>query len=100
MHFCGSAFCVCMLSHDQFFVTPWTVARQAPLSMGFSRQEYWSGLPFPTSADLPDPGIEPESPALAGRFLTTEPPGQTLLSVMESNATGMCPQSLAGRLNN
>ena len=45
------------------FVTPWTVAHQAPLSMGFSRQEYWSGLPFPSPGDLPDPGIEPESPA-------------------------------------
>ena len=52
----------------------WTVARQVPLSMGFSRQEYWSGLPFPSSWDLPDPGIEPVSPvssALAGRFFTT-----------------------------
>ena len=47
-----------------FFVTPWTVARQAPLSMGFSRQEYWSGLPFPSPGDLPNPGIEPGSPAL------------------------------------
>ena len=89
-----------MLSHVRLSATPSTVANQAPLSMEFSRQEYWRGLPFPTSADLPDPGIEPESPALAGRFLTTEPPGKTLLSVMESNATGMCPQSLAGRLNN
>ena len=46
-------------SHVQLFATPWTVAHQAPLSMKFSRQEYWSGLPFPTSGDLPDPGIEP-----------------------------------------
>ena len=56
------------------FVTPWTVARQAPLSWQFSRQEYWSGLPFPTPGDLPDPGIEPMSPvssALAGGFFTT-----------------------------
>ena len=52
------------LSHVQLFVTPWTVAHQAPLSMGFSRQEYWSGLPFPSPRDLPDPGIEPRSPAL------------------------------------
>ena len=44
--------------------TPWTVARQAPLSMGFSRQEYWSGVPFPPPGDLPDPGIKPRSPAL------------------------------------
>ena len=45
-------------------LTPWTVARQAPLSMGFPRQEFWSGLPFPSPGELPDPGIEPESPAL------------------------------------
>ena len=57
------------------FVTPWTVARQAPLSLGFSRQEYWSGLLFIFPGDLPDPGIEPASPALSGRFFTTEPPG-------------------------
>ena len=63
---------LCMLS--QLCPTPWTVACQAPLSMGFSRQEYWSGLPFPASEDLPNPGIEPPSlafPALAGGFFTT-----------------------------
>ena len=63
-----------MLRHVQPFATPWTVARQAPLSMGFSRQEYWSGLPCPPPGDLPDPGIKPESLAslaLAGRFFTT-----------------------------
>ena len=54
-----------VLSHVWFFVTPWTVARQAPLSMGFSRQECWSGLPFPPAGDLPEPGIERASPALA-----------------------------------
>ena len=57
----------CVLSHSAFvllFVIPWPVAHQAPLSMGFSRQEYWSGLPFPPLGDLPDPGIEPMSPAL------------------------------------
>ena len=62
------------LGHVQLFVTLWTVARQAPLSMGFSRQEYWSGLPCPPPGDLPNPGIEPESlksPALAGGFFTT-----------------------------
>ena len=53
-------------------VTPWTVAHQAPLSMGFSRQEYWSGLPFLSSGDLPDPGIEPGSPALQADDLLTE----------------------------
>ena len=56
------------------FVTPGTVARQAPLSMGFSRQEYWSGLPFLSPGNLPNPGTEPKSPALAGRFFTIEPP--------------------------
>ena len=52
------------LSHVQLFVTPWTVASQAPQSMEFSRQEYWSGLPFPSPGDLPNPGIEPGSPTL------------------------------------
>ena len=54
-------------------MTSWTVACQAPLSMGFSGQEYWSGLPFPPPGDLPNPGIEPKFPALAGRFFATEP---------------------------
>ena len=66
--------CVKLLSHVHLFATPWTVARQAPLSMGFSREEYWSGLPCPPPGDLPDPGIEPKSlmsPPLAGGFLTT-----------------------------
>ena len=52
------------LSRVQLFVTPWTVAYQDPLSMGFSRQEYWSGVPFPSPGDAPDPRIEPESPSL------------------------------------
>ena len=56
------------------FVTPWTVACQVPLSVGFPRQEYWSGVPFPPSGDLPDPGIKPVVPALADRFFTTVPP--------------------------
>ena len=56
--------------------TPWTVACKDPLSMGFSRQEYWSGLPFPTLGDLPHSGIEPVSPALAGGLFITEPPGK------------------------
>ena len=62
------------LSHVQLFATPWTVAYQAPRSMEFSRQEYWSGLPFPSPGDLPDPGIEPRSPALQADGLTSEPP--------------------------
>ena len=67
-----------LLSCVQLFATPWTVDCQAPLSMGFSRQEYWSGLPFTSPGDLPNPGIEPASlvsPALAGGFFT-EPPGK------------------------
>ena len=55
---------------------PWTVAHQAPPSMGFSRQEYWSGLPFPSPEVLPDPGIEPRSPTLQGDALTSAPPGK------------------------
>ena len=72
--------CVCMraqlLSHIQLFVTPCTVACRAPLSMGFSKREYWGGLPFPTPGDLPDPGMEPVSPALAGEFFPSEAPGK------------------------
>ena len=64
------------LSRVRLFATPWTVAYQAPQSMGFSRQEYWSGLPFPSPADLPDPGIEPGSPALQTDVLPSEPPGK------------------------
>ena len=56
--------------------TEWTVAYQAPPSMGFCRQKYWSGLPFPSPGDLPDPGIEPRSPALQADVLTSEPPGK------------------------
>ena len=62
-------------SHVQLCKTPEMAAHQAPLSMGFPRQEYWCGLPFPPLGDIPDPGIEPMSPALAGGFFTTEPPG-------------------------
>ena len=65
------------LSHVRLFATPWTVAHQAPLSMGFSRQEYWSGLSFPSPGDLHDPGTEPRSPALQADTLTSEPPGKT-----------------------
>ena len=57
-------------------LTPWTVAHQASPSMGFSRQEYWSGLLFPSPGDLPDPGIEPRSPTLQADALTSEPPGK------------------------
>ena len=71
--------CVCVyqsLSHVQLFETPWTVACQAPLSMEFPRQEYWSGLPFTSPGDLPEPGIKPRSPALQVDSLLTKPPGK------------------------
>ena len=64
------------LSHVRLFVILWTVACKASPSVGFSRQEYWSGLPFPSPGDLPDPGIEPGSPALEADALTSEPPGR------------------------
>ena len=62
------------LSGVRLFATLWTIVHQAPQSMEFSRQEYWSGLPFPSPGDLPDPGIEPRSPALQADTLTSEPP--------------------------
>ena len=68
------------LSHVLLFATPWTVAYQAPLSMGFSGQEYWSGLPFPSPGDLLDPGIEPGSPVLEADALTSEPPWKPLMA--------------------
>jgi len=88
--------CVCArthtLNHIQVFTTPWTIAHQAPLPVGFSRQEcwkYWSGLSFPPPpGDLPYPGIEPMTPAcsaLAGGFFTTEPPGKSCIPAQ--NAT-------------
>ena len=92
----------------QLFATLWTVARQAPLSMGFSRQVYWRGLPFPSPGDLPHPGIEPMSLvslSLAGGFFTTEPPGKPFSmcppkfcvpfvcnsSVLEDHLSRFCP---------
>ena len=75
---------VYLLSCVWLSVTPWTVAQQSPLSMGFSRREYWSGLTFPPPRDLPDPKVKsmsPLSPALAGRFFTTGPPGKPLWKV-------------------
>ena len=64
------------LSHVHLFANTWIVAHQAPLSMGFSRQEYWSGLPFPSPGDLPNPGIKPRSPTLQADSLLSEPPGK------------------------
>ena len=63
-------------SRVQLFATPWTVTYKDPLSMGFSRQEYWSGLPFLSPGDLPNPGIESGSPTLQANTLTSEPPGK------------------------
>ena len=78
------------LSCVRLFAIPWTVAYQAPPSMGFSMQEYWSGLPLPSPGDLPDPGIEPGSPALQADALPSEPPGKPaflgyLLSLISSS---------------
>ena len=72
--------CVCHLVPKSCLTlaTPWSAAYQAPLSMGFPKQEHWSGLPFPSPRDLPDPVIKPVSPALAGRFFITEPPEKPL----------------------
>ena len=81
---CASA--LSHFSHVQLFAIPWIIALQAPLSMGFPRQEYWSGLPCPTPGDLPDPQIEPASPVLAGGFFTTDPlMGQSYLISLIKN---------------
>ena len=89
------------LSHVRLIATPWTVAYQAPLSTGFPRQEYWSGLPFPSPGDLSCPGIEPESPALQADSLQTELSGNLIklvfqksdliLSLSESEVIQSCP---------
>ena len=79
-----TSMCICILGVSEvkslscvwLLVTPWTIAYQAPPSMEFSRQEYWSGLPFPSPEDLPNPGIEPGSPALQADALPSEPPGK------------------------
>ena len=80
-----------LLSRVRLFVTPWTVAHQAPPSMGFSRQEYWSGLPFPSPGDLPDPGIEPGSPALQADALTSEPAGKPIILRDRNNTVKALP---------
>ena len=83
------------LSRVRLFVTLWTVAHQAPPSMGFSRQAYWSGLPFPSPGDLPNPGIKPRPPALWADALTSEPPGnQERLYDSDWVTGGYCPQGL------
>ena len=78
--------CCCCCS-----ITKSCPTRQAPLSMGFSRQEHWSGLPFPSPGDLTNPGIEPTSPALAGEFFTTEPPGKAPEFCVTSQMSPMSP---------
>ena len=81
---CVMCVCTYQLSCIRLFVTPWSVAGQAPLSMGFPREEYWSGLPFPTSGELSNPEIKstsPASPTVVGRFFTSEPPGKSNVSV-------------------
>ena len=77
--FCCCCFVASVVSDS--FVTPWTVAHQTPLSMGFPRQEYWRGFSFPPPGDLPDPETELKSPALAGGFFTTEPLGKRMTPV-------------------
>ena len=91
-----SILCVCVctytLSHVQLFVIAWTVAHQAPLSLGFSRQEYWSRLPFPSPRDLPDPWIKPVSLvslSLVGGFFTIVPPGKSS-TVLRGRSTLIC----------
>ena len=94
--------CACSLMSDS--VTPWTVVRQAPLSMGFSRQEYCSGLPSPLPGDLPNPGIEPKSPAspalavscIGRQILTTAPPGNALRQERSKPSAGAPPLPLDG----
>ena len=81
----------CKVVSDSF-ITPWTVAHQAPLSMGFPRQEFSSGLPFPAPGDLPNPGIEPKCPALAGGFFTTQPPSNIMYEM--SGGSRICTHAL------
>ena len=81
--------CVCYsLNHAQLFATPWTVAHQSPLSMGFSRQEYWSGFPFPPPGDLANPRIEPKSPALQADSFLSEPPGKLSFCLLRPKWAG------------
>ena len=72
-------------------MTLWAVTRQVPVSMGFPRQKYWSGLPFPAPGNLLDSGIRPISPALAGRFFTIEPPGTPGVGLLSAQSLQLCP---------
>ena len=78
-----------LLSRVWIFATLWTVGHQVPPSVGFPRQEYWSGLPFPSSGYLPDPGIEPESPTLRADTLTSEPPGKPNMVIIQDNYSNL-----------
>ena len=87
-----------VLSHVWLFATPWTVACWTPLSMEFSRQEYWNGLPFPSPGDLPDPGIEPlslESPALAGMFFIAEIQPRWIQGIRSGDVGGEDQETIA-----
>ena len=82
-----------LLSPVRLFATPWTVAYQAPPSMGFSRQQCWSGLPFPSPGDLPDPGIEHGSPTLQADALPSEPPGTNLKLIVKEIEIQCSPET-------
>ena len=83
MHYMQTCSCCCLVSvASNFLSTLWAVVRQAPLSMGFSRQEYWSGLPGPPPGNLPNPGTEPASLELAGGFFTIETPGKPDMQIL------------------
>ena len=87
------------LSRVQLFATPRTVAYQAPPSMGCSRQKYWSGLPLPSPQDLPNPGIEPRSPALQADALPSEPPGKPILQSKALKGNPLQPPRRLGKRN-
>ena len=86
------------LSCVRLFATPWAIAYQAAPSMGFSRQEYWSGLPLPSPGNLPHPGIEPRSPALEADALTSEPPGPEIKPVSSAWVGGLLTTEPQGSL--
>ena len=89
--------CVQSLSDGQLLMTPWIVAHQASLSIGFPRQEYWSELPFPSPGDLLDPGIEPRSPTLQADALTPAPPGKPLNTRIQSLRKPIETQNFASK---
>ena len=88
-----------LLSRVRLFATLWTVAYQAPPSMGFSRQEYWSGLPFPFPGDLPNPGIEPGSAALQTDALPSEPPGKPKRRCLDQGLLSMASSQIVPESN-